>query len=107
MLPPLPPPAATMLLRVQVTPADVAAGKRCHSSGCPVGLAAARAALAAGLEGGIAIVSAFCLAYGSLSRRRYVDLPAKASEWIQRFDKGLAVRPIGFEVTLDVSAAEE
>lgn len=76
-------------VRIEVTFADIADGRRCSTVGCAIALAAERALPGRALEiiyGAIQLVDA------------EVRLPDPALSFIRAFDSGCAVQPFAFEV---------
>lgn len=90
----------TTLVRIEVTPEDVAAGRPCHSTCCPVSHAARRVLPAP--NGAPINVDTSTISYGDWCDRKHARLPEWVGDRISAYDQtGVMELPLAFDVEVE------
>lgn len=90
----------TNVVRIEVTAADVEAGRPCSPKECPVARAAGRV-LPHAPDSAPAVVSPLWLCHGPWMAREKIRLPADVGDRIAAYDRSGVMLPFSFEVEVE------
>lgn len=89
-----------MKVKIEITKSDIKKGKKQQIDSCPIALAIKRKLKARN------ICVSDGVAFNLEGNEYWVDLPNKASYFIDNFDDGLKVKPFSFIMTADIQPAD-